>query len=92
MTFYDEIQQYSWEVIEQELMDRSTEDVEHGLSSSTLGIEGFISLMSPAADPMLEELAQRSQLITEQRFGRTIGHRLSARYSVALHRAGGEGR
>lgn len=73
MTFYDEIQQYSWEVIEQELMDRSTEDVEHGLSSSTLGIEGFISLMSPAADPMLEELAQRSQLITEQRFGRTIG-------------------
>jgi len=73
VTFYDEIGQHSWQVIEQEILDRSPADVERALSSSTPGMEGFISLMSPAADRMIEEIAQRAQLITEQRFGRVIG-------------------
>lgn len=73
MTFYDEIQKYSWQAMGEEILSRSSTDVERALSSNTPGIEDLISLMSPAADPMLEEIARKAQLITEQRFGRVIG-------------------
>ena len=73
MTFYDDVQQHSWQVIEDQILDRSPADVERALFSNTPGIEDLISLMSPAADPMLEEIARKAQLITEQRFGRVIG-------------------
>lgn len=73
MTFYDEIQQYSWQMIEREIQHRTSSDVERALFSKASGIEDIISLMSPAADPMLEEIARQAQLITEQRFGRVIG-------------------
>lgn len=73
MTFFDEIQRYPWNEVEGEILGRSIEDVERALSSPTPGIEGMISLLSPAADKLLEEIAQRAQLLTEQRFGRVIG-------------------
>ena len=43
----------------------TAEDVERALSSDRIGPEGFASLLSPAAEPMLEEMAVRAR---EQRF------------------------
>ncbi len=73
MSFFDEIQRYAWDDVHGEISGRCLGDVERALSSKTVGFEGLISLLSPAADSMLEEIAQRAQLLTEQRFGRVIG-------------------
>jgi len=78
MTFYDEIRNSSWQEITREIHGRTFEDVRAALSSGAMDpgsntVDRFISLVSPAADGVLEEIAQRAQLITERRFGRIVG-------------------
>jgi len=73
MTFDKEIEQNTWDNIARRISEKTPEDVRSALSQGTMDIEKFISLVSPAADDSIEEIAQRAQLITEQRFGRTIG-------------------
>lgn len=73
MTFYDAMRTHPWRRLEGEIESRGSHDVDRALSSSALGLDGLVSLLSPAADPYLEELAQRAQALTEQRFGRVIG-------------------
>ncbi len=73
MTFYDQIKEYSWENMKEQILQRTPEDVRAALSRTVMDLDRFISLVSPAADPVLEEIAQRAQLITEQRFGRIVG-------------------
>ncbi|NLI81365.1 MAG: 2-iminoacetate synthase ThiH [Deltaproteobacteria bacterium] len=72
MTFNDEMKAYRWESIEGEIMSRSRSHVEKALSSRTLDLDGLMSLVSPAAEPYLEEIAQRAHSLTQQRFGRVI--------------------
>ncbi len=50
--------------------DRS--DVERALAAAQPGIRDLAALLSPAAEPLLGELARRVATLTEQRFGRTI--------------------
>ena len=52
--------------------DSKAEDVELALASKTIGFKGLASLLSPAAEPYLAQMATQSQAITQQRFGRTI--------------------
>jgi 2-iminoacetate synthase len=78
MTFYEEIRKYSWDDIKDQIAKRTPEDVRSSLAPGAMeigasDIDRFISLVSPAADEVLEEIAQRAQLITEQRFGRIVG-------------------
>ncbi len=73
MSFYDEIQHYPWEEMAEAMAARTPEDVEEALSALTPDLDRFVSLVSPAADPFLEEIARKAQAITEQRFGRIIG-------------------
>ena len=49
----------------------TTTDVEQALAARTRGIAELAALISPAAEPFLEEMARRSALLTAQRFGRT---------------------
>lgn len=72
MTFYDEIHKTSWKEIEKETAARNASDVESALAARTIDLNGFISLLSPAAEPYLEEMAQRAHTLTQQRFGKTI--------------------
>ncbi len=72
MSFYDEVAQYRWEDFEKDIESRSGEDVERALGVGNLTMEGLISLLSPAAEPFLEEMAQRAHLLTERRFGRVM--------------------
>lgn len=47
-------------------------DVERALGKERLDDSDFMALVSPAAAPYLEIMAQRSRQITEQRFGKTV--------------------
>jgi 2-iminoacetate synthase len=72
MSFYDEIKQYPWAEIRDEIHNRTEADVERSLAARHLSLDGLMSLLSPAADGFLEEMAQRAHQITQQRFGRVI--------------------
>ncbi len=66
-------EQYSWEETKHSIYQKNTADVLlaiNGLQKKNL--EDFKALISPAAAPFLEEMAQKSQQITQKRFGKTI--------------------
>ena len=66
------IAQYSWKEI-QDILDHCTEkDVELSLYRGKKSIMDFLNLISPAAEPYLEVMANMSHQITQQRFGKTI--------------------
>ncbi len=73
MSFYDEIKQYRWEDVRAAIGLCRAEDVERALSAPNPGLGELISLFSPAAEPYLEEMAQRAHRVTQQRFGKVIG-------------------
>ncbi len=75
--FADEIGKYDWDETTR-LVDQATEaDVKRVLAKAKvnkkpLTPEEFAILISPAADPYLEEMARLSQHYTKERFGNTI--------------------
>lgn len=73
MGFYDVIHSHRWGEIQQEIGRRTVQDVERALDAHTPGLDDLMSLLSPAAEPFLEEMAQRAHRLTLQRFGRVIG-------------------
>lgn len=48
------------------------EDVRRALMHETCGIEDFKALLSPAAAPFLEEMAQKAKIETSKHFGNTV--------------------
>ena len=51
---------------------KTTQDVEYALSKNKRDLEDFKALISPAAAPYLEQMAQLSMTSTKKRFGNTI--------------------
>ncbi len=72
MEFYKELRKYPWDEIEKRIESSTASDVERALSVQSIKLEDFVSLLSPAAGPFLEAMAQRAHGLTEQRFGRVI--------------------
>ncbi len=72
MSFYDEFRNFSWETIREEVHGCGEGDVRRALLSGDPGLSGLTSLLSPAADSSLEEIARGAQRVTERRFGRVI--------------------
>lgn len=72
MSFYDVIKEYDWEKIKREVYGRTAADVETALSARRPTLEQFVSFLSPAAEPYLEEMAQGAHRLTQQRFGKVI--------------------
>ena len=50
----------------------TADDVRSALEHSTCTIEDFKALLSPAAEPFLEQMAQRARLETSKHFGNTV--------------------
>ena len=50
----------------------SAEDVKRALNKETCGIEEFKALLSPAAEPFLEQMAERAKRETSRHFGNTV--------------------
>lgn len=72
MTFYDFVQKQSWEQHRVSLSSKTETDVLHALQKERITIEDFKALISPAAEPHLNAIAERSQQLTQRRFGKTI--------------------
>lgn len=72
MTINEILNTYSWEQVHKLVYNRTVRDVERTLAKTKLDTLDFLTLISPAAAPFLEEMAQRAKIITQQRFGKTI--------------------
>jgi 2-iminoacetate synthase len=72
MSFFDIIQQYKLEGINSALASTSTDRVKSALDSDIPDSDDFLALLSPAAYPCFEEIADKAHRITLQNFGRTI--------------------
>ena len=72
MSFKQTFDQYDWDTLEKEIYEVTSEEVAAVLQKDKISLEDFKTLISPAAKPFLEEMAQRSHALTKKRFGNTI--------------------
>ena len=70
--FYDELKKYDWDETTAAIASKTAADVERALSREHLSVDDFMALISPAATPYLEQMAQLSRKYTLERFGKTI--------------------
>jgi len=61
-----------WETNKLSIYSKTNHDVQQALLSSKPSLEDFKALISPAAKPYLEQMAQKSHLLTKERFGNNI--------------------
>lgn len=61
-----------WELTKKSIYAKTPVDVEHALAAEKRTLEDFKALISPAAAPYLERMAQISQQLTQRRFGRVV--------------------
>ncbi|MDV6315302.1 2-iminoacetate synthase ThiH [Idiomarina sp. HP20-50] len=72
MSFYTTWEQTSWDKTRLQLYSKNAGDVETALTKPHLNTDDFMALLSPAAEPYLPIMAERSQQLTRQRFGNTL--------------------
>ncbi|EJB8454304.1 2-iminoacetate synthase ThiH [Vibrio parahaemolyticus] len=72
MSFYDRFQQLDWDDISMSIYAKTAQDVERALAKSKRDLEDFKALISPAAEPYLEQMAKISYSLTRKRFGNTM--------------------
>ena len=72
-TFYDAFSTLDWDALKQLIADCGRSDVTNALARKRqLSLKDFAALISPAAEPYLETMAQKSAQLTRKRFGRTL--------------------
>jgi len=71
-TFTHIFDNYSWDTITSEIYNKTEADVLRALSKDKRDLEDFKALISPAARPYLEQMAQLSSQLTKKRFGNTM--------------------
>lgn len=70
--FKNVFEQYNWDEVLDSIYAKKASDVVHALNKHKRTVEDFKALISPAAAPYLEQMAQLSHRITQKRFGKTI--------------------
>jgi 2-iminoacetate synthase len=70
--FSELFDRYEWDAVKKSIYSKTAADVERALGHSRRDLEDFKALVSPAASPYLEEMAQLSHQLTQKRFGRVI--------------------
>lgn len=71
-SFKDIFDQYDWDTVKAEIYSKTARDVERALAAERRSLEDLKALLSPAAQPYLEQMAQLSHRLTLQRFGNTM--------------------
>ncbi|WP_106790934.1 2-iminoacetate synthase ThiH [Aquimarina sp. Aq78] len=71
-SFKDLFEQYDWDETLSSIFSKTEADVTNALAKSKRDLEDFKALISPAAKPYLEYMAQISSYTTKKRFGNTI--------------------
>ena len=69
--FKEEFDKYNWDYVLSSIYYKSEADVVRALGKARCDIEDFKALISPAAAPFLEQMAQKSNALTQKRFGKT---------------------
>lgn len=72
MSFYDNLDYIKGQDINGYLSCVTENDVLRAISGRTCSAEGFLAMLSPAARPFIEDMAQRASEISVRQFGRTI--------------------
>ncbi|GAK85388.1 2-iminoacetate synthase [Vibrio ponticus] len=72
MSFLQQFNQLNWDDISLSILSKTADDVERALSKPKRNLEDFKALISPAAEPYLEQMAQASFALTRKRFGNTM--------------------
>ncbi len=70
--FSDELKKIDWDETTRKIMSKTDADVRRALTKSHCDVEDFMAMLSPAAEPYLEQMAQLSKKYTEERFGNTM--------------------
>ncbi len=70
--FREVFETYNWDEVQSGIYAKTAADVERALNKSKRDLEDFKALISPAAAPYLEQMAQISHRITQKRFGKTV--------------------
>ena len=70
--FSSELEKYDWDATTARILAKTAADVERALGARRRSVDDFMALISPAAAPYLEQMAQLSRSLTEQRFGNTV--------------------
>ncbi|MES2485790.1 MAG: 2-iminoacetate synthase ThiH [Bacteroidota bacterium] len=71
-TFKDVFDTYNWDAVSKRIYSATPQDVERALSNNKRTLNDFMALISPAAQPYLEQMAHVSRALTQKRFGKTI--------------------
>ncbi|MCK9156294.1 MAG: radical SAM protein, partial [Paludibacteraceae bacterium] len=70
--FSEELEKISWDETTKNIYSKTDADVRRALAKERLTVDDLMALISPAAEPYLETMAQLSQKYTLERFGKTI--------------------
>ncbi|WP_136667183.1 2-iminoacetate synthase ThiH [Flavobacterium sp. H122] len=71
-TFKTLFENYDWDTIQSKIYRTTETEVRNSLARSKRTLDDFLVLISPAAQPFLEQMAQMSHQLTKKRFGKTI--------------------
>ncbi|NHN27963.1 2-iminoacetate synthase ThiH [Flavobacterium jejuense] len=71
-TFNEIFKKYDWDSIQERIYSVTAKDVEQSLSKNKCTVDDFLNFISPVAQNYLEVMAQKSHILTKQRFGKTI--------------------
>lgn len=71
-SFKDIFDTYNWDKTLESIFSKTEHDVLRALGNTKRDLEDFKALISPAAKPYLEQMAQLSRQLTKKRFGNTI--------------------
>lgn len=71
-TFENIFDKHDWDAVMESILSKTSMDVERALNSEKRSLEDFKALISPAAKPYIEQMAQLSNQLTKKRFGNTI--------------------
>jgi 2-iminoacetate synthase len=74
MNFIDTWRRHDFREVSRNIASKTPADVRRALGrqKGSVDMEDFAALLSPAAEPFLEDLAQSSHQLTVERFGRTM--------------------
>ncbi|MGN1221540.1 MAG: 2-iminoacetate synthase ThiH [Candidatus Cryptobacteroides sp.] len=70
--FSDELLKIDWDATTAAIAAMTDIDVRRALAKPRCDVRDFMALVSPAAEPYLEQMARLSRKYTEERFGRTM--------------------
>ncbi|RZS99608.1 2-iminoacetate synthase ThiH [Aquimarina brevivitae] len=66
------IENYHWDSMQKDIYAKTAEDVIYALQKDKRTLDDFKALISPAAKPFIEQMAQKSAELTKKRFGNTM--------------------